>query len=320
MNHLDLFSGIGGFSLAAQRVWGKEHNIVAFCENDKYCQEVLKKHWPDVFIYEKIEELNGKEILAYTEKLYGNAKQYNGEKSKRQVSKFGSGSGKNNISTETDGETKTETIDLCTFGWPCQPFSVAGKRKGKEDDRYLWPEAYRVIQETNPTWLIGENVPGIIGMELDNVLSDLEGEGYETQTFIIPACAVDARHKRNRVWIVANSKMPRNSGKRKYKNSGKFCYKAKWQSMGDESVNSGKVMADSTVGRCEKRESKRELEEYFSEGDRRWPTEPNVGRVAHGIPSRVDRLKALGNSIVPQVVMPIMLAIKEIEDGISQRT
>ena len=103
------------------------------------------------------------------------------------------------------GKHNLEPVDLICGGFPCQPFSVAGKRKGKEDDRYLWPEMVRVIKELKPAFVIGENVPGIIPMELDKVLADLEGEGYETTTFIIPACAVNAPHRRDRVWIIAYS-------------------------------------------------------------------------------------------------------------------
>ena len=138
---LDLFSGIGGFSLGLERAGMR---TVAFCENDLFCQKVLAKHWPD-----------------------------------------------------------RGTVELICGGFPCQPFSVAGDKRGAEDDRALWPEMLRVIREVGPAWVIGENVAGIINMELDNVLSDLEDSGYSCQTFVIPACAVDARHKRDRVWIMA---------------------------------------------------------------------------------------------------------------------
>jgi len=160
MTHLDLFSGIGGFALAGRNTWGPDHKVVAFCEIDKYCQRVLKKHWPDVPIFSDIRELDGK---AYTDD------------------------------------------DLLTGGFPCQPFSVAGQQRGKDDDRYLWPEMLRIISEARPRWIIGENVPGIVGLGLDTVLSDLESQGYEAQTFVIPACAKDAPHRRDRVWVTAHS-------------------------------------------------------------------------------------------------------------------
>ena len=154
----DLFSGIGGFALGLEAAG---MNTVAFCEQDTYCQKVLKKHWPKIPIHSDITELNGYE--------------YRG------------------------------TVDLVCGGFPCQPFSVAGKQLGTEDDRALWPEMLRVICEVAPRWVIGENVSGIIPMELDKVLFDLEGEGYTCWTFVLPACAVDAHHRRDRVWVVAHT-------------------------------------------------------------------------------------------------------------------
>ena len=157
MKHLDLFSGIGGFALAARWVgW----ETVGFCEIDPYCQQVLRKHWPDVPIYDDVRELTG----------------------------------------ETVGH-----VDIITGGYPCQPFSVAGKRRGEADDRHLWPEFARLIRELRPRWVVGENVAGHINMGLDDVLSDLEGLGYTWEAFVIPACAVNAPHRRDRVWFVADS-------------------------------------------------------------------------------------------------------------------
>jgi len=152
---LDLFSGIGGFSLGLERTGGFE--TVAFCEIDKYAQKVLKKHWPDVPIYEDIRSFNG------------------------------------------------VPADVICGGYPCQPFSLAGKRGGSTDDRHLWPEMYRVIAAVRPRWVIAENVYGHITMGLDNVLSDLKAIEYTCWPFVIPACAVDAKHRRDRVWIVAHT-------------------------------------------------------------------------------------------------------------------
>ena len=156
MKVLDLFSGIGGFSLGLERA-GME--TVAFCEIEDYPRKILKKHWPDVPIYKDVRELDGKK--------YRNS------------------------------------VDVVCGGFPCQPFSVAGKQRGIEDDRHLWPEMLRIIKEVRPTWVIGENVAGFIRMALDDVLLDLETEGYTTQSFVIPACAVGGVHRRDRVWIVA---------------------------------------------------------------------------------------------------------------------
>jgi len=155
ITHIDLFSGIGAFTLAGE--WAG-FRTVAFCEKEEFCQKVLKKHWSEIPIIAEIRDFDG---------------------------------------------TKNQGATLLTGGFPCQPFSVAGQRRGKEDDRYLWPEMHRVINEAKPHWILAENVPGIFRMALDTVLADLEGEGYTTGTFIIPACGLNAPHRRNRVWIVA---------------------------------------------------------------------------------------------------------------------
>lgn len=159
---LDLFSGIGGFSLGLERA-GME--TIAFCEIEDYPVKILNKHWPDVPVFRDVRKLN-KEVLL------------------------------NEVSV---------LPDIIVGGFPCQPFSVAGKQRGKEDDRHLWPEFFRLIKEIKPRWVIGENVAGFVTMALDDVLHDLESEGYETQSFIIPASAVGGIHKRERVWIVAHS-------------------------------------------------------------------------------------------------------------------
>ena len=160
MRHLDLFSGIGGFALAASRVF-PSHQVVSFCDIEPFAQKVLKKHWPDVPCHDDIKTMKGSD--------YAN-------------------------------------IDLLTGGFPCQPFSQAGQRRGTEDDRHLWPEMLRVIREAKPRWIVGENVRGLTnwngGVVFDEVLSDLENIGYSVQSFLIPACAVDAQHRRDRVWIV----------------------------------------------------------------------------------------------------------------------
>lgn len=139
---------------------------VGQCEWADYPTKVLKKHWPDVPKWRDIRSLTEDSFFE---------------------------------------KTGLRTVDIISGGFPCQPFSVAGKRGGKDDDRYLWPEMLRVIREICPVWVIGENVPGIINLALDTVLSDLESEGYEAQPFVIPACGVDAPHKRERVCILAHA-------------------------------------------------------------------------------------------------------------------
>lgn len=165
--------------------------------------------------------------------------------------------------------------DLVTGGFPCQPYSLAGKRRGSADDRALWPEMLRVIQESRPSWVLAENVYGIINMELDCVLSDLEAIGYATGTLVVPACAVDARHRRDRVWIVAHSKCERGRSR--------------------DNQREHAVHADP---RSEARGP--------SKGCCRVATEPAVGRLVDGLPNRLDRLKCLGNAIVPQVAAQIL--------------
>jgi DNA (cytosine-5)-methyltransferase 1 len=155
---LDLFSGIGGFSLGLESTGGFE--TIGFVEKDKFCQKVLKKHWSNINIEEDIRNVKGERYAA----------------------------------------------DVITGGFPCQPFSVAGKRKGKDDDRYLWDETIRVIRECKPKWFVGENVEGIVnianGTVLQQIQQDLEKEGFEVQCGIIPASGIGAWHQRKRVWII----------------------------------------------------------------------------------------------------------------------
>ncbi|MDO8094419.1 MAG: DNA (cytosine-5-)-methyltransferase [Candidatus Brocadiales bacterium] len=194
MQHLDLFSGIGGFSLATEMVWGDEVEHI-FCEIDPFCQKILSKHWPNSKIYGEIRTLTQnaeRERLSHTE--YEER-----ETEVRGQWEFGT----------RDGDWIYSQPYILTGGFPCQPFSQAGRRRGTEDDRHLWPEMLRVIQEFHPRWVIGENVGGFVtwnnGMVLEQVHTDLESEGYEVQAFIIPAVAVNAPHRRDRVWIVAHS-------------------------------------------------------------------------------------------------------------------
>ena len=139
---------------------------VGQCEWADYPTKVLEKHWPDVPRWRDVRTLTGESFFE---------------------------------------KTSLRTVDIVSGGFPCQPFSTAGKRGGQNDDRYLWPEMLRVIRELKPTWVVGENVPGIVNLALDTVLSDLEAEGYASQAFIIPACGVDAPHRRDRVCILAHS-------------------------------------------------------------------------------------------------------------------
>jgi DNA (cytosine-5)-methyltransferase 1 len=316
LKHLDLFSGIGGFSLGLESAGLVE--TVAFCDFDKYCQQILKKNFPGVPIYGDVKELNYDKLKA-------------------------------------DG---IDTIDIITGGYPCQPFSVAGRKKGEEDPRHVWPEMFRLVQELRPTWVIGENVGGHIKLGLDTVLENLESEGYSARTFSISASSIGANHKRERVWIIANladsQRLGRTEGTKKSeeltreessdqsdnRSEGRIQSKPSQVmadsntghgeqqnqevcSRGNASNSSSEDVADSEGSNRDEHEINREhgkasSQEIFGNGSSIsgvsawWSVEPDVGRVAHGVPNRVDRLKCLGNSVVPQIPYVIGLSIKKI--------
>lgn len=204
MKHLDLFSGIGGFALAIDRVWnGVEHEFV---EYDPFCQEILKKHWPNSKIHGDI-----RTFITDTERSNGGRKVGIGVENKRRKTSEArrtSIQSKDRLTCSDDAQQVSSTFIL-TGGFPCQPFSQAGRRKGTSDDRYLWPEMLRVIQLAKPEWVIAENVRGLLtwneGMVLEQVCSDLESEGYEVQPLIIPAVSVNAPHRRDRIWFIAHA-------------------------------------------------------------------------------------------------------------------
>lgn len=201
-------------------------------------------------------------------------------------------------------------VDLICGGYPCQPFSVAGERKGTEDDRHLWPEFMRLVAELRPRWVIGENVAGHISMGLDAVLSDLENAGYTCRAFVIPAIAVDARHRRDRVWVVANA-------------GGRRCGGEKIRQVQQPRRGKAERTSETVANTCCSGRQKQHLaakpdQPGYSAGGfnpvwREWPAEPGVGRVADGVPYRVDRIKGLGNGVVPWEVMMIGGAIMAAE-------
>jgi len=303
MKVLDLFSGIGGFSLGLE--WAG-FETAAFCEFDQEAQKVLRKNWPEVPIFSDVRTLTKQEL------------QDNG----------------------------IYDIRLICGGYPCQPFSLAGERRGAEDDRHLWPEMFRLVQELRPDWVIGENVAGHINMGLDEVLADLEAEGYTARPFVIPACAVDAHHRRDRVWIVAHAnsdsesngskheqRMVENTSSRPRRDSesitGRQDNKAERSQDTDKTARPSKDVADSVdeglQGRLHRRqdEERQNQQRHAGRGSAahrqptqvRWKPEPNVGRVANGVPRRSHRLKQLGNAVVPQVVEKIGQMIMKIERG-----
>ena len=363
LRHVDLCSGIGGFSLGFS--WAELSRTIMFCDTEEWCRKILAKNFPNVPIAKDVKEL------------------------------------------ANDPERNVPDHDILSCGYPCQPFSVAGLRKGEEDDRHIWPSIFRIITQKRPSWVVCENVYGHVALGLDKVLLDLESEGYATRTFIVPACAKNARHRRDRLWIIA-----RNVGDTEYNGSssteirrsnqenaagaqkgeieteqlegasGRANHETMayskclgWEQRSEEQeefdreessdqfdfsserCTRSEISSSMAYSNCEGlqgSEETRNIEKCRKNSDqfftrhggtsnvadtisqrtsRRknmagsnakdvgqsprirqdegiWFSEPNVGRVAHGIPKRMDRLKGLGNAIVPQLAMQIGLAIK----------
>lgn len=208
---IDLFSGIGGFSQAAREVFG-DVDTLFFCEINKFGQNVLRKNFGmDSLIYEDIFNVTRERFIADTAsfRTFRQAEDRSDEEHRKTVQSEGVRSAEGFDATRNDCP-RFGTVDLLTGGFPCQPFSQAGKQKGTKDERHLWPEMLRVIQEFQPTWIIAENVSGILtiekGMVFEQVCVDMENAGYEVQPYIIPACGVNAPHKRDRVWFIAHRK------------------------------------------------------------------------------------------------------------------
>jgi DNA (cytosine-5)-methyltransferase 1 len=329
--HIDLFAGIGGNSLAFDTVFHEQKNKHIFCEIEPFPRAVLRKHWPD-------SQITG-DIRAFTSDTYKLGCVHEWPKE---------------FSTKREYKAFCESLSniyppfILTGGFPCQPFSQAGQRKGTADDRHLWPEMLRVIRLTQPQWVIAENVRGLLtiggGLVFEQVCSDLEGAGYEVQPLIIPACAVDAPHRRDRIWFVAHRR-----GERRQQKPGR--------PSGDESSNEGRAAQDDHLptgddksrrnashtkdhrgdGRSEAERrgepslSQREQVRHQPSGEDTRPDwtadwheiAAQLCRMDDGLPATLDgakisasahrkgRLKALGNAIVPQVAMEIMQAIKQ---------
>lgn len=292
LRHLDLFSGIGGFALAAQ--WAGFQTI-GFSEIDPFCQRVLSKHWPHI-------------------RQYGSV---------------------NNIHNLNFGKP----IDLITGGFPCQPFSMAGKQQGRNDERYLWPAFRRIINTNQPHWVVAENVPGIIKLELDEILDDLENEGYETQTFIIPACAVGAPHRRERVWIVAHAlsercdyganltvwkqiqtHWERDIAALQSEWAGFFPYSWKtfnfknWFGLTTNASNVSDQQTNSRLSTLATTWNEYGRKDCKGHAEHDWKKDQSpIPGVDDGLPFGMDRNKSLGNAIVPQVIYPILRLIALIE-------
>lgn len=302
MKHGSLFSGIGGFDLAAS--WVGWENVFQ-CEIDPFCQKILKYHFTESELLTDIKTTN------FTK--------YNG------------------------------TIDIISGGFPCQPFSVAGKRKGTDDNRFLWTEMLRAIREINPAWVVAENVRGLItqqdGVVFERVQADLEGEGYEVQPVIIPACAVNAPHRRDRVWIIAyrsNARLESLQRERKdgisesIASSDTESIDRNERRSSSERINGNKKIRTDVYGRFDGLGEKRFATNTASERHKEWkknksvefmqnflftsfPTQSPVCSRNDGISSRLDgitfpkwrseSIKAYGNAIVPQVAYEIFKVI-----------
>ena len=367
---LDLFSGIGGFSLALESTG--HFQTIGFVENDEYCQAVLQHHFPEVPILGDI----------------------------KNVTK----------------ETVPTRPDVICGGFPCQPFSVAGDQRAKDDPRHLWPEMLRIIKEQKPTWVVGENVSGLVKLGLDEILDEMEDQGYSTRTFNIPAFSVGAPHQRQRLWIIGHLGDPEHNGsptperergllkqsEEQKKQISIWEFEGTSSASGDvanpdnegvrsriggddfdyeEESGEGGVDGEGSAGddewydtsptqdegmdvsntdntrdrtqehqvdedgkkniqgRQEHTQSKSsrhgadipdpngkglqgQRKKYKLPKSKRkreiggsswWDVEPNVGRVAYGVPNRVFKLRALGNSIIPQIAQKIGYAIIEAE-------
>lgn len=299
MKHLDLFSGIGGFALAAEAVWPDiEHT---FCEIDPFCQAILKKHWPNAYIYD--------DIRAFTN-----------TDTERKLQPEGS--------EQTQRKWFIDGIDLVTGGFPCQPFSGAGKRKGTSDDRHLWPEMRRVIQEFAPSYIVAENVRGLLsidgGMVFEQVCLDLEALGYEVQPCVIPACAVGAPHRRDRVWIVAHTKHESTRDTERGRideGASTRATRSNTDAPNSSSLrrNGGNVDREGVQREDGSRRETRTSDQPAWKDD--WPqVAARLCRMDDGLPSGVPRprgwrnaaLKAYGNAIVPQVAEQIFRTLKSI--------
>jgi len=261
---LDLFSGIGGFSLGLESTGLFE--TVAFCEKEAFPRKVLGKHWPHLPIHEDIHEVSGH---AY------------------------------------------QGIDLITGGFPCQPVSVAGARKGKEDERWLWPEMFRVIREARPRWCLIENVPGLRTKHADDVLADMEGQGYTCWPLVVGAVHAGAPHRRQRVWIVAYAESigRTTEGQRRRQEQSRAGSTGEARDVDD---------APRKLSHRSGREERGWLE--LADSHRQWAWANAPEPVLRGVDARLpcgmdrrDRLKALGNAVVPQVVAALGRVIRGLD-------
>lgn len=277
MTHGSLFSGIGGFDLAAQ--WMGWDNAF-HCEINPFSKRILNYYWPSASSFDDI--------------------------------------------TKTDFSSYKGKIDVLTGGFPCQPYSSAGDRKGKDDARHLWPQMLRVIREIEPEWIVGENVLGITnwngGVVFEEVCTELEAEGYSVQPFVLPACGVNAPHKRYRVWFVAHSNR-----------SGRGGGVSGGRSIREREFLSGEFQGSSVGSKIEGRSGKRNDKWTTNSAETNWQTFPNESPICSGNDGlsieldgiafstwRAESVKAYGNAIVPQVALQIFKTISNYKERETQ--
>ena len=294
LSHVDLCSGIGGFALGFQ--WAGLSKPVLFCDIEPWSRKVLAKHWPDVPIAEDVKEL---------------------------------ASDPDGLIPRTDPKRT-----ILTAGYPCQPFSHSGKRLGHKDDRHIWPYILQIVAQKRPAWCCFENVYGHVSMGLDQVLLDLETQGYATRPFILPACSVDAPHRRDRVFVIAKDVSDTDSSGQQQSNQ-EMAREPSEQS-DSSGVQPGQTVADTSVRKLQRRGQEQVYEQPdiqmqsgrgsqgeppqrstlsglggMADGIPRWLDEPrDTPRTVKGVKGRADRLKGLGNAIVPQIAQKIGEAIK----------
>lgn len=273
MKHLDLFSGIGGFALAAK--W-MNWETIGFVEIDKFCQKVLTKNFPNIPIHGDIKTFNGTHLRG--------------------------------------------TVDILTGGFPCQPYSQSGKRKGNEDPRHLWPEMLRIIGEIQPCFIVGENVSGLVnwsgGLVFEQVQTDLENEGYEVTSFLLPACSTGAWHSRERIWFIAylnSDGFSYGVQRKEKKREGETCNPIDKRTSNHNSIGckrgNKELQEASTHRHGTQGITPRELRDNWK---RDGLPSPTILRVDDGLPNGLDRIKGLGNAVVPHVVLEIYKAIEQL--------
>ena len=288
MKHGSLFSGIGGFDLAAE--WMGWENVF-HCEIDEFPRKILNYYWPNSISYHDIKT--------------------------------------------TDFSVHRNQFDILTGGFPCQPYSAAGKRLGKEDDRHLWPFMLETIRSIQPRWVVGENVRGLVnwsnGLVFEEVQTDLETEGYEVQAFILPAAGIGAPHRRDRVWFVAyanNGDDRRNTGKNEGESKEERL--SKWDKV-RKSTESSEVFGDVAdsknirwdCGKYRQEQSRWTSEKIFSSYWENFPTQSPICGGDDEFPPELDgitfpkwrngSIKGYGNAVVPALVYEIFKTIEEYE-------